>query len=331
MRSSAVFALFTLALAGCGYVGDPLPPALDIPLAIQDLRGVQRGDKIILAFTPNPKTTEAIVLKSINAIDLRAGENIQGGFDIGRWADGARKIPVPDTSFSPHELSISTEGFVGKEIIFGVRTTGPKGRSSLWSNLVTLHVVPTLAVPTGLNLVPTVKGIQLQWTRQQSAPGTEWRVWRLVEGEKDPTILGNAGDANWLDSNTEYGKTYSYTLQRILKTGEHQEAESELSATVSLKFEDKFPPAVPSGLTAIAGIKSVELNWNRNQESDLKSYVLFRAEGSATLVRVADLGIAPNYSDTKVESGKTYRYAIAAVDELGNISEPCAAIEIAVH
>ncbi|MGJ5814354.1 fibronectin type III domain-containing protein [Paludibaculum fermentans] len=330
MRPFAALAVLTLALSGCGYVGDPKPPALDIPLPIQDLRGVQRGANIVLAFTPNPKTTEDILLKSFAAIDLRAGENIQGGFEVNRWAEAARKIPVSDVSITPKELTIPTAGFTGKEIIFAVRTTGPKGRSSSWSNLVTLRIVPTLSVPAGLTTVATAKGIYLEWKDEHTAPGTEWRVWRLAEGEKEPTVLGNAGGPSWLDPNAEFGKTYGYTLQQVLKINEKEEAESEVSPTASLKYEDKFAPGIPTGLTAVAGIKAVDLNWDRNQESDLKSYVVFRAEGGAALAKIADLGTSPNFNDSKVESGKKYRYAVAAVDELGNTSDPSAAVEIAV-
>ncbi|WP_321473374.1 hypothetical protein [uncultured Paludibaculum sp.] len=328
MRPLAALAVLVIALAGCGYVGDPKPPTLDIPLPIQDLRGVQRGSKIILAFTPNPKTTDDLLLKKFETIDLRAGENVSGGFDVNRWANAARKFPVDDVSVGPHEITIPTTGFIGKEVIFAVRSTGPKGRSSNWSNLVTLRIEPTLSIPTGLALTPSVKGIVLNWKEEHTLPNTQWRVWRLVEGEKEPTVLGNAAGASWLDPNAEYGKTYSYTLQQVLKISEQQEAESEITPASTLKFEDRFPPAVPSGLTAIAGIKAVDINWDRNQESDLKSYILLRAEGSGALSPIADLGVTPNYSDTKVESGKKYRYAVAARDELGNTSAPSAPVEI---
>lgn len=330
MRPFAALAVLTLGLSGCGYVGDPKPPALGIPLPVQDLRGIQRGANIVLAFTPNPRTTDDILLRSFAAIDLRAGENLQGGFEVNRWAEAARKIPVSDTSITPHELTIPTNGFTGKEVIFAVRTTGPKGRSSGWSNLVTLRIVPTLSVPSGLTVVGTGKGVYLEWKDEHSSPGTEWRVWRLTEGEKEPAVIGNAGGPSWLDSNTEFGKTYSYTLQQVLMINEKEDAESEVSPTVALKYEDKFAPAVPTGLTAVAGIKSVDLNWDRNQETDLKSYIVFRAEGGVALVKIADLGTSPNFNDSKVESGKKYRYAVAAVDELGNTSDRSAAVEIAV-
>lgn len=330
MRPFAAFAVLSLALSGCGYVGDPKPPALDIPLPVQDLRGVQRGANIVLAFTPNPRTTDDILLKSFAAIDLRAGENLQGGFELNRWAEAARKIPVTDLSITPHELTIPVDGFAGKEIILAVRTTGPKGRSSAWSNLVTLRIVPTLAVPSGLMVVGTAKGVYLEWKDEHTSPGTEWRVWRLADGEKEPSVLGNAGGPSWLDSTTEYGKTYSYTLQQVLRIHEKEDAESEVSPTVALKYEDKFAPAVPTGLTAVAGIQSVDLNWDRSQETDLKSYIVFRAQGDAALAKIAELGTSPNFNDSKVESGKKYRYAVAAVDELGNASGLSPAVEIAV-
>jgi fibronectin type 3 domain-containing protein len=43
------------------------------------------------------------------------------------------------------------------------------------------------------------------------------------------------------------------------------------------------------------------------------------------LEKIADIADAPSYSDRKLEAGKRYRYAISAVDKLGNeskLSEP---------
>lgn len=330
MRSPAILALSALTLAGCGYVGDPKPPTLDIPQPIQDLRGVQRGSRVILDFTPNPKTTDDILLKSFDAVELRAGANPSGGFDINRWAEAAKKFPIDDTSIGPHEVTISTEGFTGKEVIFAVRATGPKGHSAAWSNLVTLTIVPTLSVPTGFTATGTATGIYLQWNEEHTQPETGWRIWRLAEGDKDPIVLGSASGPTWLDSIAELGKSYTYTLQQILKVGDHQEAESDLTAAVTVKYEDHFPPEVPKGLTGLAGVTSIDLNWDRNQESDLKTYTLYRAEGDAPLQKLADLGTNPNYSDTKIEKGKHYRYALTATDQLGNQSAQSAPIEIAV-
>jgi hypothetical protein len=310
------------ALAGCGYVGDPLPPELGMPQQIQDLRGVQRGDKIVLAFTPSLKATDQVLLKSLSEIDLRGGINPEGGFDINRWADGAKRLPVSGAKAEPTEVSFPAGDWAGKEVIFAVRAIGPRGRPSQWSNLLVLNVVPAPAAPQ-VTLRDTARGAYLQWTGEGSA----WRVWRQAEGDQAPALLGMAEERSWMDENVEYGKSYVYLVQQVVKSGE-QMAESDFSAPATVKHEDTFAPAVPTGLTAIGGVKTVELNWDRNTEADFKAYVVSRAEGDGELKPIDAAVPNPSFRDTNVETGKKYRYAVAAVDEKGNRSEFCAPVEI---
>jgi fibronectin type 3 domain-containing protein len=43
---------------------------------------------------------------------------------------------------------------------------------------------------------------------------------------------------------------------------------------------------------------------------------------------MADVNAVPSYSDTSVEHGKTYHYALSAFDKTGNESDRCAAVEM---
>ena len=60
------------------------------------------------------------------------------------------------------------------------------------------------------------------------------------------------------------------------------------------------------------------------------SYRVYRAQANGALEKIADVTAVPNYSDRKVEHGKSYRYAIAAVDRAGNESPRSAPIEVAM-
>ena len=51
------------SLAGCGYIGNPQPPALDIPSAVIDLRAAEDGDRVLVEFTIPMLTTEGLPLK----------------------------------------------------------------------------------------------------------------------------------------------------------------------------------------------------------------------------------------------------------------------------
>jgi hypothetical protein len=59
--------------AGCGYVGDPLPPLANVPGKIADLAAVQRGARLIVHFTPPAQTTEGFAIKTPLRLDLRVG------------------------------------------------------------------------------------------------------------------------------------------------------------------------------------------------------------------------------------------------------------------
>src|ERR1700680_600834 len=87
-----------LLLAGCGSVGEPLYPALNVPTRVIDLTAVQRGDKLDVHFTIPPKTIEGLVLKQIGNIELRIGPSPAAGFQATGWAAGAERIDVPPPS-----------------------------------------------------------------------------------------------------------------------------------------------------------------------------------------------------------------------------------------
>lgn len=49
-----------LGMLGCGYVGDPMPPALNIPMRVIDLNAEQVGARMKLRFTIPDLTTEKL-------------------------------------------------------------------------------------------------------------------------------------------------------------------------------------------------------------------------------------------------------------------------------
>jgi len=317
-------ALAALALTGCGYVGDPLPPKLEMPKAIADLRGVQRGAQLILAYTPTLTASDKTLLKSLSAVEVGIGAAPAGGFQIARWADGARRFRSGNLKADPQELSVDARQWQGQDVVVAVRAAGPKGRFSEWSNVLALHVVAPPETPKDLKVLEDVKGPYVTW----SGPGALWRVWRLAEGEETPAVLGNTAEKAWLDQTAELGKRYVYTVQQLVAAGA-QEAESEMSVSLKVDHQDVFPPAVPKGLNALAGLKTIELNWDRNVEPDLAGYFVYRAEGAGELKKVSTLLERASYSDTAVAAGKSYRYAVTAVDEKGNESEKTAPVELA--
>ena len=310
------------SLTGCGYVGEPLYPALNIPKATVDLRAVERGTNIDVNFTIPPLTTEGLLVKQIGGLELRIGPNAIVPFQLAQWVSLATRMEVPVSGKTgPVHVKVPVQPFIGQEVIVGVRSVGGKGRASEWSNLVTVTVRPPLATPVDFTPVLEEKGVLLKW----KAPGVmSFRIFRRAQSEPHPSQLGTAAQPQFLDTTAEFGAHYEYWVE-----GVQGDAESELTGPLAVTPEDKFAPAVPAGLVASAGLQTIELAWERNTELDFKGYRVYRRIGDGSFEKIGELIEAPSFSDHKVETGKRYGYAISSLDQSGNESEKSLAVEIA--
>jgi hypothetical protein len=290
-------------LCSCGYQGDPLPPALNIPVAVTDFRAWESGQNIEVEFTLPNMTTEGLTLKKVQSVELHVED---------------KRYPVPATAPGPVLFEIPARDWIGKTVTLAVRSTGPRGKASAWSNPSMLFVIQPLTKPTTLKLDNVVQGVALAWT----GPGPHYRIFR-AEGDGQPAQLAQTDTPAYVDATTTYGTSYRYFVQAIAEPNQW----SEVSDPAEITPVDKFPPEVPSGLTAIASAQSIELSWSRNTESDFRGYNVFRSVDGGALEKIQSLLEAPAYSDTKVEAGKKYQYTVSAVDAVGNESAQSVAAE----
>lgn len=308
IRWGLVFAI--AALAGCGYVGNPLPPALNIPTRVTDLRAAQRGDRIEVEFTLPEKTTEGLAIKNLRAVEVFVGP-APNPFLESAWAESAKRYEVPNAKPGAILHKIPAAEWTGKTIAIGVRSTGPKGKNSDFSNLESLSIERPLERPTAVTAFNEAAGVRLTWR----GSGPKYRVFRALADGK-PERVADVDTAEYRDDSTQFGTEYQYFVQAI--SGE--KLQSDVSDPTVIKPEDKFAPAVPTALTAITGVNTIDLAWSRNLESDFRGYNVYRALEEGPFVKVAELIEAPAFSDGKLEAGKRYRYAITAVDLTGNES-----------
>lgn len=102
-------------MLGCGYVGDPMPPALNIPMRVIDLNAEQVGARMKLRFTIPDLTTEKLPVQHVT-VELRGGD-----------------VAIPVTTRAPGvaeaEGPVVAE-WLGREIAFMVRLQNAKGRYS---------------------------------------------------------------------------------------------------------------------------------------------------------------------------------------------------------
>ena len=297
-----------------------MPPLANVPLPVKDLAAIQRGSTIIVQFTVPSLTTEGQPIPPPVVLDLRAGA--ADPFEENQWASAARRFTPAEVKGTTARYEIPARDFAGKEIILGVRVaTGRK--ESTWSNFFVLPVVAAPEAPASLAFNQTPGGVHLTWHGRGSA----FRVFRK-SGESPFVRVGDVNANEWTDGGTELGKTYVYIVQAVVKLDSGKEAESEFSAPVSVTPRDIFPPAAPQSVQGSIAPNSVELNWERNLEEDLAGYRVYRAEGDGAFEKLADLPGIPSYSDRKVMAGKTYRYTVTALDQVGNESPRSAAVTV---
>ena len=304
-----MFATLLTLLTSCGYVGEPLPPALNIPVPVVDLRAAEIGASIAIQFTLPQQTTEGLPIKDLRAVEIAVGES-PAPFSQDVWAAQAKHYPVPSS-----EPAVTTDlpaaDWTGKTIAIASRTTGAKGKTSAWSNFVTLNIIPPVAAPTALTAENTEHGVTVTW--QGSA--AKYRVFRAA-GETKPVPLADTDKSPYVDESTAYGTRYQYLVQALVSDTQ----QSVVIGPVSVTPKDEFPPAVPSGVNGVATGSAIELAWERNTEEDFASYSIYRSVEGAPFERIAAVLQAPAFSDTRIESGKRYRYQVTALDATGNES-----------
>jgi len=344
-----VLALAAGLMTGCGYAGEPKPPALKRPEKVKNLDVAERGDKIIVTFSLPEQTTEGLRIEGPPDVELRIGVSPETwnqteweknsdriAVPAGQWPGPPPKAPRPSKLAKPtvrgktakqakqtaavakaadqvmliRTVNIDPTKYADKTVVIGVRVHGPSGQEDGWSRLISLEVKPVLAAPRDLKATNARDAVHLQWTA--SAP--QYRVFRKLPADTDWLEIGESTQASFDDKAIEYGKVLQYRVESVRKTGEIWQ-ESDPSEAVSWTPKDEFPPAVPTGLSTIAGTRTLELVWDRVADGDLAGYRVYRNG-----VKVAEGLQTPAYSDKDVAVGGKYSYQVSAVDVAGNES-----------
>jgi hypothetical protein len=333
-------------LAGCAARGIPLPPSLELPKPVTDLRAVRKGDKVYLAWTVPSQTTDrqtvrypgpTRVCRSLEATmtdcTSPVGEvqppplsAISGKDKSGEPA----KIQASFTDAPPENLE---KGDPTAQIAYAVSVQNTSGRSAGLSNQVLVPAAPAVPPPADFKAQVTAQGVLISWSCAPNVAGTgpaqyRIRTYRRTEGNKTETPVGEAdphdcSKPELLDQTAEWEKNNYYRANVVTVVSVPGKPEIEVQGddtpVVQVFAHDIFPPAVPSGLQAVFSgvgqVPSVDLVWAPDTDADLAGYNIYRhEEGGQPMLINAELVKTSAFHDTNVVYRKKYFYSVSAVD-----------------
>ena len=320
-----------LLVSGCGSVGDPRPPLLNIPGRVEDFAAWQEGARLQARWTWPVLGSEGQIYRRLERFEVWAVDFPdeapappadvweQHGQVIVTTGAGELAETAPGGSVS---VSVSLRERVGKRTLFAVRGVSDRGRAGAWSAPTAFHVVEPPPAPDSLSAEAMPEGVVLRW--QAAAHAASYEVERRIgDGEFAP--LTQTAVLEHLDRRPVWGEPHHYRVRGLRSSDAPRPVAGERSEPFSLTPEDRFPPAAPRELRAVATPTGVELSWTSNEELDLAGFLVLR---DGERLNAEPLEPAA-YSDRSAAPGTLYRYSVIAVDRLGNESPASDVVEVA--
>jgi hypothetical protein len=353
MRALDGLLVSTLAvmLASCGVSRPPLPPSLHLPQPVQDLKASRKGHKVTLTWTIPQESTDQeplrehmggtricreVAASSINACSRPLAELTRNQLSITHPGDEAREA-APQATFTDQLTPELEQQNPSTNAVYAVEVLNADARSAGVSNLVQIPLAPIPEPPSDIATQVTAEAVLLRFSattmngvepRLGMAPSggenvSNYRVYRTVKDTNNLVALGLAQieDHKLLleDRTFEWETSYEYKITPLTWNARGAEIEGDDSRPVEVFTHDIFPPTAPTGLQAVssgtAREKFIDLTWAPNTESDLAGYNLYRREPGVPAERInTQLITTPAFRDPHVQVGKTYIYAVSAVD-----------------
>ena len=333
----------SLIAISCGSPGEPLPPSLELPRPVTDLRAARKGNAVTLTWTLPTLTTEGRTISQSGSFEVCRSLNSMQKCDTPIARIPVKRVGHASSSSQTETYvdvlqSSATPGNATADFYYAVSALNSYGKTAELSNQVEVSAAPVLPPPSGLQAQVTAAGIRLSWQTAANSPPTSavrffYRVYRREQGAKADVVAGELpiGDAApaLLDRSFEWEKTYDYRVTVVTSItaandSEHQ-VEGDDSPAVQVVAHDIFPPTAPTGLQAVfsgPGQKPfVDLIWNANTEADLAGYNVYRQEAGAEPQKLnQELVKTPAFRDANVVAGHAYSYSVSAVDVRRNES-----------
>jgi hypothetical protein len=349
-----LFVSCLIVMASCGKKGPIEPPLVRVPQAVENLALIQRGSTIWLTWANPSAYVDGNPLGELTEVEIWMFKEDRGAGGVAkkwtsrefeskaelhtrigrdRFASLQRTGAKPEAQLT-YGYALAGEDIGRKILTFSLRVRDLKKRASGFAAPVSLEALTPPVPPQKVQAVVFEDHIQVSWESPEQAqkeatlPKAEgYNVYRSDGGNAASRL--NAAPlkkSEFRDKDFSLGQAYRYFVRAVLEAT--PPVESDDSETAEVIAKDIFPPAPPSGLTAISGPGFIALSWEAGRESDLAGYRVWRrVVGQDDFLLVASLPETDSsFSDSKVEKSQRYEYAITALDSAGNESRKSAAV-----
>jgi hypothetical protein len=267
-----------LLMAGCAQVGPPLPPSLELPKPVTDLRATRKGNVVTLNWTQPTRTMDRLPVRYLGPTlvcrklksEFTACENIAAELpapaSVPRSPARSKKLGRQNSS-SPAAVAQTYSDTLPSawlqldpsvDVVYAVEVMNRNYRAAGLSNLVHVPAILTLPPPNDLSADLSGDGVALSWTSSGEPQGGgntsvgdsgktlkpefRYRIYRRDESSGQDAIAGEIPiESTGVARFTDSGFEWEKTfLYRITAVSVVKRPEGE----VSIEGDDSSPVRV---------------------------------------------------------------------------------------
>ncbi len=352
------------SVAACGKKGPPLAPIARLPAAVERVTATRVGHDVYLTLTIPAANIDGSTPVDLGYVDIYAHTGTTAPPRVGFVEQATRiaQVPVAPAPVAGEPAATPRAGAAAAGATITIVETVPaqasadarrfylavpfstRSRPGRQHTPVEVKLSALPPAPSGVAVNYSESAVTVTWMPSNSPGVTASRV--NVYRQTDP--VPDATPAIWqvarplplnaaplqappFSDAVAFGAEICYILRSVAGEGPAA-VESEPSPPACVTPVDRFPPAAPAQLVAVATAGAINLLWEPNAESDLAGYLVLRgAVGDARLQPLTPTPISEvRFADAAIVSGMRYVYAVVAVDRqtpTPNVSPESARVE----
>ena len=314
------------------------------------MTGVQRGNQIILSWPAPRRNAGEGSVQSIRRVDVyRVAEKPNSPLPLTEEEFASRSNLIGSVTYDEIKKAGDTLSYtdtlelagVPARLRYAIRYVNAAGEHAAFSNFFLMEPAAKVAEPPaiikiGKEYSETANTITWEPPKANTDGSTPvnllgYNVYRTngppPASGQNPLNQGPITTTSYQDKNFKFGEKYFYVIRSVSLGTEGKPVESLNSNSIQLSPVDTYPPAQPENVSIGPAPGKLSVFWVANSESDLAGYYLYRST-DPNLTKSKWTKLTPalytktTFTDTNVETGKTYFYYVVAVDNAGNESPP---------